>query len=87
MEITQSSSSSNVLLGAKGAVIITDTAVHTGPFYSFKAISQCVVDTAVLESSVTGSLNGLTILAGDTVMLYRITSIKLTSGAGVAYKV
>jgi len=85
MNISESTNSTGALLGVKGAVIVTDTNTYNGPFYSLKAISQCVIDTIVSESIISGSLNGLTILAGDTIMLYRMTSVKLTSGAAILY--
>lgn len=86
MNINAATSPSAVLLGSKGAIIVTDTTTNTGHFFAVKAISDCVVDTSVFESGVSGSLNGLTIKAGDTLMIFRITSFKLMSGQAILYK-
>ena len=85
MNISASSNPSNVLLGASGAIIVSNTATNSGYFFAFKAITDCVVDTATFEATITGSLNGLTVKAGDTLMLYRILTFKLTSGSGILY--
>ncbi len=86
MDINQSANSSAILLGSNGAIIVTDTTTNTGLFYAVKAISDCVVNTATFEDSISGSLDGLTIKAGDKLDLFRITSFKLTSGQAILYK-
>jgi hypothetical protein len=85
MQLNHSSNPSGILLAANGATIVSDTATYAGLYYAVHAITDCVVNTATFEGTVTGSLNGLTIKAGDTVMLYRITSFKLTSGSAILY--
>lgn len=85
MKICSNSTTASVLLGINGAVIVSNTSLQTGPFYAIKAITDCVISSATLED-VDGSLNGVTIKAGDLVMLFRISSITLTSGTAILYK-
>ena len=84
--ISASSNNSGILLGAEGAVIITDTAQHNVPYFALKAVSDIDIQTMVCEDRIEGNLNGQTVQAGDLITLYRILSITLSSGVAIAYK-
>lgn len=81
------SNSASALLGSNGAVVVSDTNEHQGPFYSISAITEVVIDEAELGQVVEGSINGITIPAGDSIVLYTIESVTLTSGTAILYKV
>tara|TARA_R100000388_G_C7223302_1_gene150277 strand:+ start:193 stop:429 length:237 start_codon:yes stop_codon:yes gene_type:complete len=68
-----------------GAELITDTAAHTGRFKSIFFYENTQVNTA--SSNLTGnSINSETFPAGSTI--YGLfTSITLSSGACLAYKI
>lgn len=79
------------LLGATGGQIVADTDAHTpgtgtSVFYALKALTDVVLDSVTLDDGWSGSLAGVTILAGD-VLLVRCTSVTLTSGTAVLYQV
>lgn len=76
--------------GNNGAVFIDDTATHTGNFGLFYPLSTCVLDTVTTktghnEIENASGMSGVSILAGAPIYGW-ITSIKLTSGYGIAYK-
>ncbi len=74
------------MVGATGGIVIDDTSIVTGDFFAIHAISDTVIDEVILDSALyTGSIDGLTIKAGDTVLI-RFTSITLTSGECIVYK-
>lgn len=87
MKISSSTNPSAALLGINGAKIITDTNTYTGLFYSFKAVSNCVINTMLFDDSIEGSLSGVTVTAGDTLMIYGITGVSLTTGTAILYKI
>ena len=88
MRISSSTSPSSVLLGLNGAKIITDTNTYIGQFYALKAVGDCVIDEMLFSNSIEGSLNGVTVSAGDTIMLYGITGVTLASGSNaILYKI
>lgn len=72
--------------GSSGGVIIADTSLHAGPFSILKAQGgDAVIATGTLPSGWTGSLNGLTISNGDTLIISGMSAITLTSGTVIAY--
>jgi len=73
-------------LGLGGVVWVTDTAMHSGEFWSFHAISDCVFDTVTYKANTSsGSPAGLKLLAGDR-LFGPIVQLKLTSGSGELMK-
>lgn len=83
-------SKENRQFGREGGEIITDTVAHTGNFYaiSFYEASQI---TAITITDAKGAVFTGNTLVGETLPagyeLYgKITSIRLASGACIAYK-
>jgi hypothetical protein len=70
-----------------GAEYIDDTAAHAGKFGAITALAAAVVSGDTVASDYTGnSIASMPIPAGTTI--YGIfTSVKLTSGKVVAYKI
>jgi hypothetical protein len=83
----------SLTLGQLGSALIADTTTHTGPYGAIQALATTVVDTLVsgkladgTTACMTGTLTGFTIPVGA--VIYGIfTSIKLTSGVVIAYKI
>lgn len=73
-------------LGLAGADWVTDTAAHSGLWWIFQAVEDCVIaDIQYAAGFSSGSGAGATLLAGDR--LYgQIVSLTLTSGRGVLYR-
>lgn len=76
-------------LGLNGGEYINDTAAHTGDFFCIVATEDTVL------ASVTSNIDNIadlctgqdaTTLSANTVIYGRITSVTLTSGAVIAYK-
>lgn len=70
--------------GRIGTEIITDTAVHTGPYAGF-TVTAAAVFTTLTGPAHTGSFGAATIAAGTTIYGW-FTTITLASGAVLAYK-
>tara|TARA_R100001086_G_scaffold91699_1_gene45425 strand:+ start:256 stop:501 length:246 start_codon:yes stop_codon:yes gene_type:complete len=71
------------------AIIITDTNTHTGRFGKIHALSQAVIETMVAENiTENGSSNTITsvVLKQNVEVEGVITSIKLSSGELIAYR-
>jgi hypothetical protein len=73
-------------LGVGGVDWVTDTAVHTGDWWVFHAVTDCVIGAITYKAGTsTGSPVGLTIKGGDR--LYgNIISLTLASGDGELYR-
>jgi len=76
-------------LGLNGGEYINDTAAHTGDFFCITATEDTVL------ASITSNIDNIadlctgedaTTLAANTAIYGRITSVTLTSGAIIAYK-
>ena len=76
-------------LGLNGGEYINDTAAHTGDFFCIVATEDTVL------ASVTSNIDNIadlctgqdaTTLSANTTIYGRITSVTLTSGAVIAYK-
>ena len=76
-------------LGLNGGEYINDTAAHTGDFFCIVATEDTVL------ASVTSNIDNIadlctgedaTTLSANTAIYGRITSVTLTSGAIIAYK-
>lgn len=76
-------------LGLNGGEYINDTATHTGDFFCIVATEDTVL------ASVTSNIDNIadlctgqdaTTLSANTAIYGRITSVTLTSGAIIAYK-
>lgn len=76
-------------LGLNGGEYINDTAAHTGDFFCIMATEDTVIDsiTSNVENlgNITASQDNTT-LSANTAIYGRITSVTLSSGAVIAYK-
>ena len=76
-------------LGLNGGEYINDTAAHTGDFFCIVATEDSVIDsiTSNVENlgNITASQDNTT-LSANTAIYGRITSVTLSSGAVIAYK-
>lgn len=73
-------------LGLSGTDWVTDTGTHTGQFWCFHAVTDCVIAAITYKDGTsTGSPVGLTIKGGDRIY-GNILSLRLTSGAGELYR-
>ncbi len=70
----------------QGAEYIDDTTAHAGKFGAITAVAAAVLDGATVAADYTGnSIASMPIPAGTTI--YGVfTSVKLTSGKVIAYK-
>ena len=71
-------------LGLAGAERVADKVAHTGKFWVFHAITDCVI-ASITYSLAGGAAAGDTIKAGDRVY-GQIMSLSLTSGTGELYR-
>ena len=73
-------------IGQYGLVVATDTSAKTGPFVCLHAVTDAVIASATAETgfSVTGSLTGVTLKAGDRIF-GRFSAFTLTSGTAIGY--
>lgn len=83
------SNASRPILGSGGVEVILegDTDDHAGPFFHLLALTDVEVNEAILDDRITGSLNGMTLIAGSQVPLFTIKQISLTSGSAILYRV
>lgn len=76
-------------LGLNGGIYVNDTAAHTGDFFCIVATEDTVIDsiTSNVEnlSDITAAQDNTT-LSANTAIYGRITSVTLSSGAVIAYK-
>lgn len=73
-------------LGLAGVDWVTDTVMHSGKWWIFHAVSDCVLTAVNYEVGYSsGSPAGLTLKAGDRIY-GPILSIQLTSGQGELYR-
>lgn len=72
--------------GQVGFELITDTAAHTGRFYRLYALEATVVNTATVQNASGNNFSAVPIPAGGAIDGL-FTSVTLTSGKVVAYKV
>lgn len=74
-------------LGLAGSVRVSDTSAHTGKFWIFHAITDCVISaiTYGTDFGSGGAAAGDTIKAGDRIY-GQIESLTLTSGTGELYR-
>jgi hypothetical protein len=71
---------------AIGAEVITDTAAHTGKFSHIDFYENSTVDAIVSTNVIDNDFAGAAIDSGAHLTGY-FTSIKLTNGACIAYKI
>jgi len=69
-----------------GFEFVSDTAAHTGRFCKIYFKEDTVISAITVENATGNSLAGETFVA-DTSISGVITSITLTSGACIAYKI
>jgi hypothetical protein len=68
-----------------GAVYITDTTARSGRFWAIQALEAAVINTATVADYTGDSISGLPVPVGTTIY-GNFTSIKLTSGKVLAYR-
>ena len=73
-------------IGQYGLVVASDTNAKTGLFVCIHAVTDSVIASATAETgfSMTGSLNGVTLKAGDRIF-GRFSAFTLTSGTAIGY--
>lgn len=69
-----------------GFEYISDTAAHTGRFWQIYAVADAVINTATIENQTGNTFATVPLNAGDSITGV-FTSITLTSGKVVAYKI
>ncbi len=74
----------NAKLGQAGSVFIDDTAVHTGPFIAFIAITEAVLDVSACTTNIDDAAD-ITIPIGTTIY-GNFESLSIDSGTILAYK-
>lgn len=73
------------LLGLNGGVVISDTDAHSSlDCYAIQAVTDVVISAMTLGAGWSGSMAGVTIKAGTTVMI-AFTALTLTSGTAIIY--
>jgi hypothetical protein len=72
--------------GAVGFELITDTAAHSGRFFRLYALEATVINTATVQNASGNTFSAVPIPAGGAID-GTFTSVTLTSGKVVAYKV
>lgn len=71
---------------AIGFEYINDTAAHTGRFHELVALEDSVIASAVIENQTGNTFTSVPLKAGDEIKGV-FTSVTLTSGKIVAYKI
>ena len=66
------------------AILIDDTAEHTGPYFAITALADAVVDISECDMSFITDVADFTIPTGVTIY-GNFTSIELDSGTVIAY--
>ena len=73
------------MMYASGAEVITDTAAHTGRFCAIYFIEDTVINALTAQNYTGNSVAGET-FRRDATIYGVFTSITLTSGAAIAYR-
>lgn len=76
----------NCQAGFYGVEAITDTNAHTGPFGRIEPLATTVIASLKAELLTGGTLDGESLAVGQNINLPGITSITLTSGKLLAYR-
>ena len=71
---------------AIGFEYISDTVAHTGRFHEIMALEDSVIASAVTENQTGNTFTAVPLKAGDEIKGV-FTSVTLTSGKVVAYKI
>lgn len=71
---------------AIGFEYITDTAAHVGRFHEIYALEDSVINTATIKNQSGNTFSAVALKAGDSIKGI-FTSVTLTSGRVVAYKI
>ena len=71
---------------AIGFEYIDDTVAHAGRFWEIYALADAVINTATIENQTGNTFSAVPLKAGDSINGV-FTSITLTSGKVVAYKI
>lgn len=69
-----------------GFEYISDSSEHTGRFWQIYALEDSVINTATIENQTGNSFSSVPLKAGDSIDGV-FTSVTLTSGKVIAYKV
>lgn len=69
-----------------GFEYIDDTAAHAGRFWQIYALADAVINTATIQNATGNAFSAVPLKAGDSIQGV-FTSITLTSGKVVAYKI
>jgi hypothetical protein len=69
-----------------GFEYISDTAAHTGRFREIYAVADAVINTATIANATGNTFSAVPLNAGDSIHGV-FTSVTLTSGKVIAYKV
>ena len=73
-------------LGQNGTTLITNTTSYSGKWFAIQVVSDTVFTTLTDQTmTVNGTIAGLTFLGG-TLIFGSFTTIRLASGAVLAYK-
>ena len=72
------------MIKPSAAILIDDTAEHTGPFFAITALEDAVVDVSECDMSFITDVADFTIPKGLTIY-GSFTSIELDSGKVIAY--
>ena len=71
-------------ISPRAAILIDDTAAHTGPYFAITALSNAVVDISECDMSFITDVADFTIPKGVTIY-GNFASIELDSGTVLAY--
>jgi len=69
-----------------GFEYISDTSAHTGRFWRLYALADAVISTATVQNASGNAFTSVPLAAGDSIEGV-FTSVTLTSGRIVAYKI
>lgn len=69
-----------------GAEVITDTVAHTGTFSHIDFYENSTINAIVSTNVIDNNFSGATVDSGTSLEGY-FTSIRLTNGACIAYKI
>lgn len=69
-----------------GFEYIDDTSAHTGRFWQLYALADAVINTATIENQTGNTFSAVPLGKGDSITGV-FTSVTLTSGKIVAYKI
>jgi len=69
-----------------GFEYISDTAAHTGRFWKLYAVADAVISTATVQNASGNTFSSVPLSKGDEIQGV-FTSVTLTSGKIVAYKI